>query len=129
MRLLVGAGLTASLASIPAPAQHANEKDSPCAGVGPNSELARCLAKARESADAKLNSVYKSVGEKLGAGDTERLIAAERLWIRYRDANCTAERELYQGGTAYYPAYLACLEAMTRARTKELEVTYTVRLK
>jgi hypothetical protein len=29
----------------------------------------------------------------------------------------------------FNPVYLACLEAMTRARTRELEVTYTVKLK
>jgi uncharacterized protein YecT (DUF1311 family) len=56
-------------------------------------------------------------------------IATQRLWIQYRDANCTAERDLYDGGTAASPAYLACLEAMTRARTRELAVTYAVKLK
>ena len=56
-------------------------------------------------------------------------MTAQRLWIEYRDANCTAERELYAGGTAATPVYLACLEAMTRARTNELWVTYAVRLK
>jgi hypothetical protein len=39
------------------------------------------------------------------------------------NATCTT------GGTAAAPAYLACLEAMTRARTKELAVGYAVRLK
>ena len=61
--------------------------------------------------------------------DEKRLVTAQRLWIEYRDANCTAERELYAGGTAATPVYLACLEAMTRARTNELWVTYAVRLK
>jgi uncharacterized protein YecT (DUF1311 family) len=40
-----------------------------------------------------------------------------------------AERDLYQGGTAASPAYLACLEAMTRARTRELSIMYVVKLK
>lgn len=44
-------------------------------------------------------------------------------------SNCSAERDLYEGGTAASPAYLGCLEAMTRARTKELAVTYAVKLK
>jgi len=56
-------------------------------------------------------------------------VSAQRLWIQYRDSNCAAERGLYNGGTAASPAYLACLEAMTRARTKELAVTYAVKLK
>jgi uncharacterized protein YecT (DUF1311 family) len=77
----------------------------------------------------ELNAAYKEIRGKLDGEDAKRLVAAQRLWIQYRDANCTAERELYAGGTAANPVYLACLEAMTRARTKELRVTYAVRLK
>jgi uncharacterized protein YecT (DUF1311 family) len=106
-----------------------NEKDSPCANVAVTVDLVDCLARARDSADMKLNSVYKSVGERLDASDSQRLTAAQRLWVQYRDANCAAERDLYKAGTASSPAYLACLEAMTRARTRELEVTYAVKLK
>jgi uncharacterized protein YecT (DUF1311 family) len=76
-----------------------------------------------------LNAAYKALRGKLHAADGQRLVAAQRLWIQYRDANCAAERGLYQGGTAASPAFLACLEAMTRTRTKELTITYAVRLK
>jgi uncharacterized protein YecT (DUF1311 family) len=116
-------------ANVPARAQHMNETDSPCAGVVVTVELANCLARARDAADAKLNVAYKQLRAKLDAADGQRLVATQRLWIQYRDANCAAERELYDGGTAASPAYLACLEAMTRARTKELAVTYAVKLK
>ena len=122
--------IAAALAeSIPVFAQHMNEKDSPCADVVVTVDLARCLVKARDAADVQLNAVYTDLRGKLAAADQQRLTATQRLWIQYRDANCTAERELYAGGTAAPPAYLACLEAMTRARTKELKITYTVRLK
>jgi len=110
-------------------AQHMNEKDSPCADVAVTADLAKCLIKARDAADVQLNAVYTDLRGKLDAADQQRLIATQRLWIQYRDANCTAERELYTGGTAAPPAYLACLEAMTRARAKELKITYTFRLK
>jgi uncharacterized protein YecT (DUF1311 family) len=73
--------------------------------------------------------VYKQLRGRLDAADGQRLVAAQRLWIQYRDANCSAERDLYEGGTAASPVHLACLEAMTRARTKELAVTYAVKLK
>ena len=55
--------------------------------------------------------------------------AVEGLWLKYREANCSAELSLYGSGTAAPPAYLVYLEAMTRQRTKELKVTYAVRLK
>jgi uncharacterized protein YecT (DUF1311 family) len=118
-----------SLGGIPARAQHMNEKDSPCADVVQTAELAHCLSKARDSSDDKLNSLYKSLRKKLDTSDAERLTAAQRLWIQYRDANCSAEQKLYDGGTASSSAYLACLEAMTRMRTKELQVTYAVKFK
>jgi uncharacterized protein YecT (DUF1311 family) len=116
-------------AKLPARAQHMNEKDSPCADVVVTVDLANCLAKARDAADTQLNAIYKQLRGKLDGADGQQLVAAQRLWIQYRDANCTAERDLYEGGTATQPVYLACLEAMTTARTKELAVTYAVRLK
>jgi uncharacterized protein YecT (DUF1311 family) len=117
------------MATLPASAQHMNEKDSPCADVVVTVDLANCLVKARDAADAQLNGVYRRVRGKLDTADGQRLVATQRVWIQYRDANCAAERDLYAGGTAASPAYLACLEAMTRARTNELTVTYAVRLK
>ena len=110
-------------------AQHMNEPDSPCAGPSSTAELVGCLAKAFEASDGKLNSVYQTIRKKLDGEDANRLVETQRIWIKYRDANCEAERALYEGGTAARPAYLGCMEAMTRARTKELQVTYTVRLK
>jgi uncharacterized protein YecT (DUF1311 family) len=113
----------------PGLAQHMNEPDSPCAKVVITSDIVACLAKANTSADAELNFAYQKLLEKLDVNDAERLGKTQRLWIQYRDANCSAERMLYAGGTASSPALLACLEAMTRSRTKEIYVTYVVKLK
>jgi len=128
-RLPLALALAAAVVNIPAGAQHMNEKDSPCANVVVTADLAGCLSTARDSADARMNSVYNKIRERLDATRVQRLQAAQRLWIQYRDANCSAERDLYAGGTASGPAYLACLEAMTRARTKELEIMYAVKMK
>ena len=106
-----------------------NEPDSPCVDVVVTSDLVSCLSKAKDASDAKLNSVYQSIRKKLEGQDAGRLVETQRIWIKYRDANCSAERALYEGGTAKYPAYLACIEAMTRTRTKELQITYAVILK
>ena len=91
--------------------------------------LLTTLSRAKVSSDAELNSLYQDVRKRLDEHDANRLIATEKLWIQYRDANCEAERALYGLGTGAGPAYLACLEAMTRERTKELRITYTVTLK
>jgi len=117
------------LAAAPSFSQHMNEPDSPCANEVSTSDSVECLSKAKASSDARLNSLYQELKKRLEGDDLKRLIATERLWVQYRDANCEAERELYAPGTGAGPAYLACLETMTRTRTKELRVTYTVRLK
>jgi uncharacterized protein YecT (DUF1311 family) len=106
-----------------------NEKDSPCTGPATTVGLVDCLSRSNALSDTQLNSVYQIIQKRLAPDDARRLVETQRLWIKYRDANCSAERALYDGGTAAYPAYLGCLEAMTRARTKDLQVTYTVKLK
>ena len=110
-------------------AQHMNEQDSPCAKAVVTVDLAACLEKARASSDAELNTVYGHIRKRLDETEARQLVGAQRFWIQYRDANCEAERDLYGNGTGRGPAYLACLESMTRLRTKELRVTYRIRLK
>jgi uncharacterized protein YecT (DUF1311 family) len=106
-----------------------NEKDSPYPTAVTTAELRSCFAPARDVADSGLDGAYKEIRARLDGEDATRLNLAQRLWIQYRDANCTAERERYADGTAAPVVYLACLEAMTRARTKELLARYAVRLK
>jgi uncharacterized protein YecT (DUF1311 family) len=127
LRQLITLSIAVSVAQIPSRAQHMNEKDGPCAGVA--DDLSSCLLSAKDSADAKLNAAYNQIHDKLETADAQRLTAAELLWIQYRDASCSAERELYAGGTTSAPAHLACLEAMTTARTKELKIVYLVKMK
>ena len=129
LTLHLGIFLTAALLSTPSYGQHMNEKDSPCANVVVTAELTKCLSDARDTADAKLNSVYKEIRSRLEGSDAESLTKTQRIWIQYRDANCSAERDLYEGGTAKYAVYFACLESLTRGRIRELQVTYAVRLK
>jgi uncharacterized protein YecT (DUF1311 family) len=129
LRLHLFASLAFLLIVAPCLAQHMNEKDSPCTGPATTVGLVDCLSRSNALSDTQLNSVYQIIQKRLAPDDARRLVETQRLWIKYRDANCSAERALYDGGTAAYPAYLGCLEAMTRARTKDLQVTYTVKLK
>jgi uncharacterized protein YecT (DUF1311 family) len=89
--------LTAAPLALPAYGQHMNEKDSPCANVVVTAELTKCLSDARDRADTKLNSVYREIRGRLEDAHAESLTKTQRLWIQYRDANCSAERDLYEG--------------------------------
>jgi uncharacterized protein YecT (DUF1311 family) len=110
-------------------AQHMNEKDSPCPNAVTTLDMAQCFSKAKASSDEKLTALYEKVLSKLDGDDAERLTKVQGLWTAYREANCSAERALYQGGSAAPVVYVACLDAMTRARIEELQETYAVRLK
>ena len=109
--------------------QHMNEKDSPCPNAVTTLDMAQCFAGARASSGEKLTAVYNQLLGKLERDDADRLAKVQRLWTEYREENCSAERALYQGGSAAPVVYSACMDAMTRARTKELQETYAVRLK
>ena len=53
----------------------------------------RCMAKAYEQADSELNRLYQQIMGRLTAdadmaGTRKDLIAAQRAWIAFRDAEC-----------------------------------------
>jgi uncharacterized protein YecT (DUF1311 family) len=105
-------------------AQHMNSADAPCRNVAVTIAMENCFDKAYKAADGGLNQTYRQISKVLQPDDLERLKVAQRLWIQFRDATCTAESNLYNGGTASAPAYSACLEELTRQRLADLKTIY-----
>jgi uncharacterized protein YecT (DUF1311 family) len=105
-------------------AQHMNSADAPCRNVAVTIAMENCFDKAYKAADSRLNQMYSQISKVLQPDDLQRLKVAQRLWIQLRDATCTAESNLYNGGTASAPAYSACLEELTRLRTADLKTIY-----
>jgi uncharacterized protein YecT (DUF1311 family) len=105
-----------------------NEPDSPCAGIVRTSDLTPCLYKAGATSQAEMNALYKTIESRLEPAEIKHLKGAQDLWLKYREANCSAEGALYGKGTGGPPAYLACVEALTRERMKDLRITYAGRL-
>ena len=101
-----------------------NSASAPCRNVVVTLALENCFDKGYKAADRGLNERYSQISKVLGADDLQRLKVAQRLWIQFRDATCTAESNLYSGGTASAPAYSACLEELTRQRAADLETIY-----
>ena len=66
-RLILSLLVAVLITNRPLPAQHMNEKDSPCADIVVTVDLVNCLAKARDAADRQLNAVYKNIRGKLDA--------------------------------------------------------------
>jgi uncharacterized protein YecT (DUF1311 family) len=108
-------------------AQQMNAADAPCKSEGANADITNCMFKASKSADAELNRVYSQSRKRLEGADLQRLIAAQRLWVQFRDANCDAAYGLYGGGSAGPMVRAACLEKDTRERVNELKIMYAER--
>ena len=77
-------------------------------------------------ADKDLNATYQRILGKLPADESDEypkraLIAAQREWVKWRDAQCASVGESSGGVRMWKSAYTTMCEAeMTEARTKEL---------
>jgi uncharacterized protein YecT (DUF1311 family) len=105
-------------------AQHMNSAAAPCRNVAVTLAMENCFDRAYRAADGVLNQKYGEISKVLQPNELQQLKAAQRLWIQFRDATCTAESDLYKGGTASAPAFSACLEEVTRQRAADLETIY-----
>ncbi|WP_084080130.1 lysozyme inhibitor LprI family protein [Edaphobacter aggregans] len=109
-------------------AQHMNVPGVPCDKPSSGAEETACFFRAYKEADQELNRTLALIRTVVDGDELTKLRAAQNLWIKFRDANCAAERELYSGGSAASMVYAACMEADTRQRTAELKTMYGWRL-
>jgi uncharacterized protein YecT (DUF1311 family) len=95
-----------------------------CASPRGTIEVNRCAQQEFDAQDDLLNETYQKVLWQLDTDyqrpTREKLITARRLWIQFRDADCSAQESLYDGGTAHTAARLACLRDHTVQRIKDL---------
>jgi uncharacterized protein YecT (DUF1311 family) len=112
--------------SLPAAAQQVD-----CANAITQLDLNTCAARDWEEADARLNEVYAETVAILqeadanypisGDSEEDRLRAAQRAWIAYRDANCDSAGYPMRGGSAEPLLTYGCLRRMTEERITELQ--------
>ena len=109
-----------SVAAQKAPVKKAAPKPS-CADAPNQNEMNRCAYEEYQKADAELNKVYRQLQPKLVAGHDEKLKAAQRAWLAFRDAHCECESFAFEGGSMQPFLRSSCLEQATRDRTKQLQ--------
>lgn len=117
--------LLALLGAAPAGAQQLD-----CASPMTQSEMTVCAERDFNSADARLNAVWRQalaaarqMDQYLVDGDVSAEIAlrdAQRAWIAFRDAACKAEALSVRGGSMQPQLTLSCMERLTRARSEDL---------
>jgi len=82
-------------------------------------EILECNQKFINKWDARLNKAYKKLTTNKDNPRTKNLIKTQKLWIKYRDANCHYYTD--QEGTIGRIEYSECMRIMTARRALELE--------
>ncbi|MGL4440432.1 MAG: lysozyme inhibitor LprI family protein [Bosea sp. (in: a-proteobacteria)] len=87
---------------------------------GVTSNMLDCADSELKLQDLRLNKAYRELSGSLNVKRRRDLVEVQRLWIRFRDANC-AFYEDPDGGTASALAASSCFLQATATRAKELE--------
>lgn len=77
-----------------------------------------CAWQDFEDKDAKLNVFYKKQANQLDKKQLERLMFAQRAWIKFRDTQCDYEAGFEEGGTIQPLIHSNCLSRLTDERIK-----------
>ena len=80
--------------------------------------MSGCAALWLKSANARLTVALHAAQKRFGSSVIR---ASQAAWVVYRNAECSAQASLYRGGSIYPLIYLTCEEALTDARTTQLQ--------
>ena len=83
-------------------------------------DMVNCNTKETKVQDKRLNTAYKTALAAQEGARKQQLQDVQRLWIKYRDANCGFAGSA-TGGTIDQVNGSACLLDMTQTRAQELE--------
>jgi len=87
---------------------------------GNTAGMTDCISAETARQDARLNENYKRLMSKLSAKRKNTLQAAQRAWVRFRDANCSFYSDP-EGGTAALLDGRDCFLQATANRATELK--------
>lgn len=109
---------------------HADDEPD-CANAQTQTEMTQCAGADYDEADQELNAEYKKVRKLLatrdndadedGKGAVDALVASQRAWVAFRDANCELTGFQARGGTMEPMLISSCMADMSRKRTEELQ--------
>jgi uncharacterized protein YecT (DUF1311 family) len=88
------------------------------------SDINECARIGQEKVEKQLNVVYQDVLKTTAAPDAaeerKALIAAQRAWVKFREADCKAVYQKWAGGTIRGVMYTGCMQNRAETRIKEL---------
>ncbi|WP_428429581.1 lysozyme inhibitor LprI family protein [Pararhizobium sp.] len=94
-----------------------------CANAQDQTTMDVCASDAFKKSDKQLNGLYKEIGTRLkdDTDKTKLLVAAQRAWVAFRDAECSFSASGVSGGSVYPMIYSLCLDGLTQTRVKDLQ--------
>jgi uncharacterized protein YecT (DUF1311 family) len=110
--MLIAAGVVLGAASVEA---------ADCRDAVSQAEMNSCAGKAYEKAAAELNAAYRELKERAQGETAKLLVAAQRAWVTFRDAECALAASGSAGGSVQPMVVSNCLEDLTRKRIAELK--------
>ena len=100
---------------------HERSLDTLCPEAMTTVEMQACLQRRYKEADKALNGIYKQLMAKLEPARQEKLRAAQRAWILFRDASAEFEAGEAEGGSMYPLVHMATQVVKTEHRVDELK--------
>jgi uncharacterized protein YecT (DUF1311 family) len=103
--------------------QSAGAPPANCEAANNRIELERCAVARFRKADAELTAVFRKITSDTNRDGKNRelLQAAQRLWLRYRDATCDWQSDNVRGGSAATLYAINCLAEVTEGQAKYLD--------
>jgi uncharacterized protein YecT (DUF1311 family) len=123
----------------PSPPQHSPQS---CPNAKTQLDMNECFAQLYQDADAQLNAAYNNLigamKKDLSEAQHEntparishdqtamnKLLAAQRAWLTYRDAHCDSVKFQYEGGSIQPTIWSQCMAETTQQRTTTLTTAY-----
>lgn len=93
-----------------------------CSNAVSTPDINECAAREQKQVEARLNTVYQRVLKTVTDRKVRtQFVSAQRLWVKYREADCKAVYEKYAGGTIRTVMFIGCMQNRAETRIKELE--------
>jgi uncharacterized protein YecT (DUF1311 family) len=92
----------------------------PCDNTSTQKEMNVCTIHKAQLADTEMNTVYRLVLKQVPARSRQKLVAAQRLWIPFRNGSCEFEGSQVPSPYSREQFVQQCLERETVVRTSRL---------
>ena len=132
-RMLFSAALMIAAPALAATAL-ADDEVPGCENASSNVEIGNCTYAAYQKADKALNALWPKVLASIDAADyvppadrktwKQTVIAAQRAWVTFKEADCNAVTYEWWGGSGAGIAETTCLYDHTTRRLEQLEDRY-----